>query len=211
MLEMAEGGTCQDTETNRPTEAHSRPETVEGGTCQDTERNRQTEAHSLSGDGRGRCLSGHGNKPTDQGALTCWRRQRERLVRTRKEPDRPWRTHFLETAEGGTCQDTERNRPTEAHSPTEDGRGRCLSGPRKEPDRLRPTHFLETALVRTREEIDRPRRTHMLETVEGETCQDTETNRLTEMHSQTGESKARHLSAHRNKPTDRVALTTWRR
>ena len=57
----------------------------------------------------------------------------EGLVVTRKETDRPRRTHPLETAEGGTCQDTERNRPTEAHSPTEDGRGRELSGQENKP------------------------------------------------------------------------------
>ena len=50
------------------------------------------EGHSLPGDGR------------------------EGLVRTRKEIDRVRVTHFLETAEGGTCQDTERNRQSEGHS-----------------------------------------------------------------------------------------------
>ena len=153
---MAEGGTCQDTgrnrpteahsqagdsrgrhlsghERNRPTEAHSLPEDGRGGTCQDTETNRQTEAHSPTGDSRGRHLSGHGNKPTDRGALTSWRRQREALVRTRKQTDRLRCTHFLETAEGGTCQDTGRNRPTEAHSLSGYGRGRFLSGHENRP------------------------------------------------------------------------------
>ena len=109
--------------------------TAEGGTCQDTERNRPTDAHSQPGDGRGRHSSGHQKKQTDRCALTSWRRQRQALVRTMKVTDRPTRTHPLETAEGGTCQDTERNRPTDAHSPTGDGRGRDLSGHR----RNRPT------------------------------------------------------------------------
>ena len=148
---MAERGTCQDTERNRPTEAHSHPgngrgrlvrtrketdrsrrthflETVERSTCQDTERNQPIEAHSHPGDGRGRDLSEHRKKPTDRGALTSWRRQKEGLVKTWKETDRPRRTHILETAGGGTCQDTERSRPTEVYSQTKDGRGRGLSG-----------------------------------------------------------------------------------
>ena len=77
-------------------------ETREGGICQDMERNRPTEAHSHAGDGRGRDLSGHGKKPTDRGALTSWRRQREGLVRTRNETDRAtgMGTHILENAEG---------------------------------------------------------------------------------------------------------------
>ena len=33
----------------------------------------------------------------------------EGLVRIQRETDQPRRTHMLETAEGGTCQDTERN------------------------------------------------------------------------------------------------------
>ena len=81
-------------------------ETAEGGACQDMQGNRPTEVHSRSGDNRGRNLSGHARKPTDRGALTNWRRQREALVRTRKETDQPRHTHVLETAEGGTCQDT---------------------------------------------------------------------------------------------------------
>ena len=69
-----------------------------------------SKAHSLSGDGRGRDLSGHGKNPTGRGTLTLWRRQVEGLVREQTETDRARHTHFLEMAEGGTCQDTERNR-----------------------------------------------------------------------------------------------------
>jgi hypothetical protein len=110
-LGTAEGVTCQDTKTNRPSEGHSRPE-----------------------DGRGSDLSGHGKEQTKRGALTPWRRQREKLVRTQKETERARGTHFLEMAEGGTCQDTERNRPNEAHSPTGDDRGRDLSRHGNKPD-----------------------------------------------------------------------------
>ena len=114
-------------EIDRPRRTHSL-ETAEVGTCQDTERNRPTKAHSRAGDSRGRDLSGHGKKSIDQGALTSWRWQRERLVRIWKEIDRPRGTHKLEKSEGATCQDMERNRSTEAHSLSGDGRGSDLLG-----------------------------------------------------------------------------------
>src|SRR5947208_2050200 len=98
-------------ETNRARHTHVL-ETAEGGTCQDTERNRPSEVHSRTGDGRGRDLSGHTKKPTERGSLTSWRWQREGLVRTRKETDRASHTHHLEMAEGRTCHDTQRNRPS---------------------------------------------------------------------------------------------------
>ena len=155
-------------------------------------------------------MLGHGNKPTDRGALTFWRRKREELVRTRKETDRARRTHQLAMAEGGTCQDTERKRLTEAHSLPGDGRERDLSGHGKKPiDRGALTGWRRhrEGLVRTRKEIDRPRCTHFLETEEGGTCQDTERNRPTEAHSLSGDGRGRDLSGHRKKPTDRGALT----
>ena len=164
---------------------------AEGETCKDTQGNRPTEVHSLSGDGRWRGLSGHTRKPTDRGPLTNWRRRREGLVRKRKETDRLRPTHKLETAEGGTCQDTQGNRPTEAHSRSGDSRGRDLSGHTRKPTDFRHTHFLETA--------------------EGRSCQDTQGNRLTEAHSQTGDGRGRDLSGHARKPTDRGPLTNWRR
>ena len=73
-------------------------------------------------------MSGHGKEPTERGALTSWRQQRKRLVRTRRETDRARPTHNLETVEGGICQDTERKRLSEAHSRSRDGRGRDLLG-----------------------------------------------------------------------------------
>ena len=140
---------------------------AEGGTCQDTERNRPSDAHSLSRDSRGRDSSGHGKKATEKRALTSWRRQREGFVRTRKETDRMTRTHFLEMAEGGTCQDTK--------------------------------------------ETDQTTRAHSLETAEEGTCQDREINRLSDAHSLPGDGRRRDLSGHRWKPTQRRALTSWRR
>ena len=73
-----------------------------------TLRKQPSKAHSPTGDGRGRDKSGHRKKVTKQGALTNWRWQREGQVRTRKESDQARHTHFLEMAEGGTSQDTER-------------------------------------------------------------------------------------------------------
>ena len=85
----------------------------DGGTCQNTEKNRACSAHSLAGNGRGRDLSKHGKKPTQQRALTSWRRQREGLVMTRKEAGRAKHTHSLEMAEEGTCQDKEKKKQGE--------------------------------------------------------------------------------------------------
>ena len=106
-------------------------ETAKRGSCQDTERNRPSERHSPPGDDRGRDSLGQENQSTERGALTSWRRQREELVRIRKEIDRSRSTHFLETAGGGTRQDKERNRPSEGYSLPGDGKGRDLSGHRK--------------------------------------------------------------------------------
>ena len=187
---------------------------VEGGTCQDTERIRPTQAHSPTGDGRQRDLSGHRENPTDQGPLTSWRRQTEGLLRTPKESNRPRPTHQLKTADGGTCQDTERIRPTQAHSPTGTAdRGTCqknerirptkthshpgdssrrdLSGHRKnQTDRGPLTSWRRQTveLVRTWKESDRLRRTHSLKTAD-----------------------RGDLSGHGKNPTGRGPLTNWRR
>ena len=113
-------------------------ETAEGITCQITEGER-VKGRSPTGGGRGRNLSEHGKKATEGRGLTSWRRQREELVRTRKERDSSTETHFLNTTEQeyvrtrkesnqetltcwrqqrGTCEDLETNRPGEGDSPT---------------------------------------------------------------------------------------------
>src|SRR5580698_8952011 len=97
------------------------------------ERIRPSEAHSPTGDRIRRDKSGHGKNPTERGALTSWRPHREGQVRTQKESDRARRTHVLETASGGTSQDTERVRVSEEHSRTGDRIGRDKSGHRKNP------------------------------------------------------------------------------
>ena len=159
-------------------------------------------------------MSGHRKKSTEGRTLTSWRRQRERLVRTRKEIDRGKDTHLLETAEGATCQDTERNHPSDAHLLPVDGRGSDLSGHRKkstEGRTLTNWRRQRERLVRTRKEIDREKDTHSLETAEGATCQDKERNRPRGGHSLAGDGRGSDLSGDGKKPTDRGALTNWRR
>jgi len=106
-------------------------ETAEGGTSQDTERNRHSKEHSHPEDGRERDKSGYGKTAAEKGVLTSWIQQREGQVRTRKETDRARGTHFLETAEGGTSQDTERTRPRKWPSHPGDSRGRGKSRPQR--------------------------------------------------------------------------------
>ena len=86
-----------------------------------TRKDNNQEEYSLSGDGRGRDLSWHGEK-TDRGRCT----------------------HFLKMAEGGTCQDTEKNRASEEHSPPGEDRGRDFVRIRNESDRAWGTHQLGT-------------------------------------------------------------------
>jgi hypothetical protein len=143
-------------ETDRARHTHFL-ETAVRGTCQDTESNQLSEGHPQPGDGRGRELSRHGKKPTDREALTSWRQQSEGLVRTWKETDRARGTHCLETAEGGTCQDTERNRPTEGNSRPGDGRESDLSGHGKKSTKrgaLTSWRRQREGLVRTPKETD---------------------------------------------------------
>ena len=67
--------TCQDTKERnqaRGTGTH-KLETTGGWTCQDTERKSMSERYSLAVDHRGRDLSGHRKKATEQEALTNWR------------------------------------------------------------------------------------------------------------------------------------------
>ena len=54
------------------------------------------------------------------------------LVRTHEECDRERHTHVLEIAEGQTCQDTERKRPSEEYSlPGECRKGKSVHGNRE--------------------------------------------------------------------------------
>ena len=144
--------------------------TAEGGTCQDTEEIDRLR-HSLPGDGRESDFSGHPTKPTEPGPLTNWRRQREGLVRTPKGIDSSMGAHHLKTTEGATCQDIERNRPSEVHSLPGDGGGSEMSGHRKQSiDRWALTLWRRQreGLVGTRKKSTE-RDTHFLETTEGPT------------------------------------------
>ena len=153
---------------------------------------------SHTGDGRGRDLSGHGRKSTKRGALTLWRRQREGIVRTQKETNQARSTRFLDTAEEGACQVTERNRLSDAHSQTGDSKRKDLSGHGKKLAKqgaLTPWGWQREGLVRARKETNRARGTHFLETAEGVTCQDMEINRPSKGHSLPGDNRGSDLSA----------------
>ena len=115
-------------------------------------------------------------------------------------------THFLEMAEGETCQDIEGNRPSERYSLPGDRSGTDLLGQGKkstEQGTLTSWRQHKEGLVRTWKETDQSRDTHQLKMVEGGTRQGTERNRLSEGHSRTRDSRWRDLSGHRKKPTDR--------
>ena len=76
-------------------------------------------------------------------------------------------------AEVVTCQNAERNRPSEANSLPGDDRGSGLSGQQKrltERCALTLWRHQKKQFVRTPKEIDRVMHTHVLETGEGATC-----------------------------------------
>ena len=88
---------------------------VEGGTPQDAKRNQKIKRHSLPIQQGERDRSSHRKKPTEQGALTSCRAQREQQVRIPKETKRARGTHVLSSAEEGLSQDAERNRASEGY------------------------------------------------------------------------------------------------
>ena len=181
----------QDMERNWLSKAHSPTGDSRGRDLSGHRKKRPTEVHSRPGDSRGRDLSGHRKKPTDQGALTSWRRQREGLGQDTEKTSQARCTHQLETAEGETCQDTERNQPSKVHSRPGNSGGRDSSGHRKNPtDRGTLTSWRRQreGLVRTWKETNQRRHTHSLETAEGGS-----------------------RSGHGKKLTNRGALTNWRR
>jgi len=103
-----------------------------GGMSQDMERNQLSKGHSLPGDCRGSNKSEHRMKLTKRGALTNCRQKRKGQVRTQNRTDQARGTHFLETIEGGTSHNTERNQLSKGHSHPRDHRGRDNSGHGKE-------------------------------------------------------------------------------
>src|SRR6266850_2159102 len=126
--------------------------------------------HSHPEEYRGRDKSGHGNKQSKQGALTFWRVQRERQVRTQKQTEQARGTHILESAEGETSQDTETNRASKGHSQTGECRGRDKSGHRYKPSKqggLTNWRSQRERQVRTQKQTEQARGTHHLEIAKG--------------------------------------------
>ena len=64
---------------------------------------------------------------SQQGALTNWRAQTERQVRTQKECEPARGTHRLESPDRETSQDTERLQASKGHSPSGEPRQRAKS------------------------------------------------------------------------------------
>ena len=170
--------------------------------------NKPTERGALTNWRQQRDLSGHGKKPTERGELTSWGRQRKGLVKTWKETDRKRGTHQLEMEERGTCQDTEINQPSERHSRP----GGDLSGRAKKPaekGRSPPGdgrgRDLSGCGGKPTEQGEptswRRQREGLVKTWKQTNLRD----------SQTGDGRRDDLSGHGNKPTERGALTSWRR
>jgi hypothetical protein len=67
-----------------------------------------------------------GKKPT-----FCKQKKGDRSADQKKNQRQ--NTHKLETAEGGTCQDTERKLPSEGHSRSEERREKARSGHKEYP------------------------------------------------------------------------------
>ena len=70
---------------------------------------------------------------SERGELTTWRWNGEELIRRQKVSDRARGTHFLETAEGGTCHNTYRKSLGDENSLAGEGQGSMLSDHGKNP------------------------------------------------------------------------------
>src|SRR6267142_2307709 len=142
--------------------------------------------------------SGHGRNPSEQGALTNWRAQTDRQVRTQKkseqvrglrhshpgeqtdsqvraqrESERPRGTHVLESADGQSGQDIEGIRVSKGHSLPGEHRQTDRSGHGRSPSK-------RGALTSWRAQTDRQtgqgteriraaKGTHVLESADGRT------------------------------------------
>jgi len=150
---------------------------------------RPSEGHSWTGECGWMDKSEHGNNLTEPGALTDWRAQMDKQVRTRKQSDRGRGTYELEHRQ--TDKSGHGNNQTE---------GGALTNWRAQTNRQ----------VRTWKQFDRARGTHRLESTDGWTSQDTETIQPSEGHSLPGERRRTDKSGHGNNPTEQGALTSWR-
>src|SRR5437879_5034517 len=138
---------------------------------------RASEGHSRPGEPRHRDKLGHRKNMSQRGALTSWRAQTQRQVRTRKECEQARGTHVLESPDTETSQDTERMRASEGHSRPGEPRHRDKSGHgRNASQRGALTNWRAQTQrqVRTRKECEPARGTHVLESLDTETSQDTE-------------------------------------
>jgi len=106
-LETAEGETCQDAERKGLSKGTHPLGSTDGGTRKDTE---------------GECVSEGATGLSEGNEL--WTAEGGGQVRTRKESDQLRGTYPLGTADRGTSQGTERQRPGEEHSRAGNHRGR---------------------------------------------------------------------------------------
>ena len=95
------------------------------------ERRQPSLGHSPAGDHIRREELGQRKKVTGPGELTSWRPQRKGHIRTEKESDQARGAHILETTEGGTSQNMEREQLSKGHTQTGDQRGRDKSEHKK--------------------------------------------------------------------------------
>ena len=135
---------------------------------------------------------------TERVIPTLWSPRREGRVRTRKESDQARGTHFLETTEGRTSQDTTRKQLSKGHSLSGNRRGRDKSGHEKKASEW---HSLSG------DRKGRDKSGHRKGTTErgaltswrpheGGTSQDIEIKRLNQEHSPTGDHRGRlHVRA----------------
>ena len=100
-------------------------------TFQDTERIRASEGHSQTGEPRNRNNSGHRKDENQQGALTFWKAQIQKQVRTQNECEPGRGTHVLENPGTETNQNTERMQASKGHSRPGEPRQGDISGHRK--------------------------------------------------------------------------------
>jgi hypothetical protein len=113
-------------------------------------------------------------------ALTSWRVQRERCVKSAKEDEQARGTHFLESAEGAMHQVSERGQASQEHSLPEE--------PREGQDSKMKPASKGSSPTGERRGRDKSRHEEKL---------------ASESHSLSGEHRGRDKSGQRKRPTDR--------
>lgn len=139
----------------------------------------------------------------------------EGLVRPWKRCDQVRCTHFLKTAEGGTCQDTVRNKSNKRHSHSGDRRDVDLSGYRKKlPSKahsLPGSRKVGGGLSGHRKRVTKQGTLTSWRPQRGQgDCQGTEGKQPSYGLSLSGDHRGMDWSSHRKKVTKRRALTSWR-